>query len=417
MKNFLKVTLSLLGVWSMTSWNASAQSVDAQQPWSVRVAQSEMVRCPQAWQLDFQPRLKWDYCHGVELQAFLNLYDAYGDQRYFDYARQYCDTMTLADGSVQTYRPSELSLDRINTGKIFFRMYEQTKEEKYRLALDNFRAQLVAQPRTKEGGFWHKQVYPNQMWLDGIYMASPFYAEYAYRNNRPRDYQDVIRQFVVVARHTYDPATGLYRHAWDEKHEQPWADKTTGQSAHTWGRAMGWFSMALVDALEFIPTHEEGRDSVMAILQNVAAQIQKWQEPKSGLWYQVIDCSGREGNYLESSASAMFIYTLYKGVRLGYLDPAYLEVAEKGYEGFLKEFIEVDAQGVVSITKACAVAGLGGTPYRSGDYDYYIHEKIRANDPKAVGPFINASLEKERLDRQRAACPLTKSNSKQKNKK
>ena len=286
------------------------KKVSTELPWSVRMAESEMIRCPEAWQLDFQPKLKWDYCHGVVLQAFLNLYDAYGDKKYFDFALAYCDTMTYADGSIVTYRPSELSLDRINTGKIYFRIYEQTKEEKYRRAMENMRAQLVAQPRTKEGGFWHKQVYPHQMWLDGIYMASPFYAEYAFRNNRPQDYQDVIRQFKVVAKHTYDPKTGLYRHAWDERKAQKWADKQTGQSAHTWGRAMGWFAMALVDALEFIPKHEAGRDSVMAILDNVAAQIKRWQDKSTGVWYQVIDRSGDEGNYLESSVSTMFVYTL-----------------------------------------------------------------------------------------------------------
>ena len=373
------------------------KKVSTKLPWSVRMAESEMIRCPEAWQLDFQPKLKWDYCHGVVLQAFLNLYDAYGDKKYFDYALAYCDTMTYADGSIVTYRPSELSLDRINTGKIYFRIYEQTKEEKYRRAMENMRAQLVAQPRTKEGGFWHKQVYPHQMWLDGIYMASPFYAEYAFRNNRPQDYQDVIRQFKVVAKHTYDPKTGLYRHAWDERKAQKWADKQTGQSAHTWGRAMGWFAMALVDALEFIPKHEAGRDSVMAILDNVAAQIKRWQDKSTGVWYQVIDRSGDEGNYLESSVSTMFVYTLYKAVRLGFIDASYLDVADKGYDGIMKQFVEVDKDGVVSITKTCAVAGLGGNPYRSGEYDYYIHEKVRANDPKAVGPFINLCLERERL--------------------
>lgn len=385
-------------LFSLASF-AQLPKVDTHAPWSVRMAESEMIRCPEAWQLDFQKRLKWDYCHGVELGAFLNLYDAYGDRRYYDYALQYCDTMVHVDGSIETYRPSELSLDRINTGKIFFRIYEQTKDVKYKKALDMLRDQLTCQPRTKEGGFWHKLVYPNQMWLDGIYMASPFYAEYAFRNNRPEDYKDVIRQFVVCGRHTYDPATGLYRHAWDEARKQLWADKKTGQSPHTWGRAMGWYAMALVDALEYIPRHEAGRDSVMSILDNVVKQIKRWQDKDSGLWYQVIDRSGEEGNYLESSVSTMFVYTLYKGVRLGLIDPSYLEVAERGYQGVLKHFIEVDANGVVSLTRTCAVAGLGGKPYRSGDYAYYISEKVRANDPKAVGPFINASLERERLQK------------------
>ncbi len=382
---------------SLLSWGQ--KRIDANAPWSVRMAQSEMTRCPEAWQLDFVKTPKWGYCHGVVLCAMLNLYDAYGDEQYRNYALQYCDQMIHDDGSITSYRPSDLSLDGINAGKILFRIYEQTKNIKYQKALNLLRAQLACQPRTKEGGFWHKLRYPNQMWLDGIYMGSPFYAEYAFRHNQPEDYQDVIRQFIVCARHTYDPTTGLYRHAWDEARKQPWADKKTGQSPHTWGRAMGWYAMALVDALEFIPPHEPGRDSVMSILDNVVKQIARWQDKKSGLWYQVIDRSGDKGNYLESSVSTMFIYTLYKGVRLGLIDASYLNIAERGYQGVLDHFIEVDENGVVSITQTCAVAGLGGTPYRSGDYDYYINETIRSNDPKAVGPFINASLEREHLQR------------------
>lgn len=387
----------LLGAFLSPLQLFASKPVDKKMPWSVRMAESEMIRCPESWQLDFQPKLKWDYCHGLELQAFLDVYDAYGDKRYFDYALAYADTMTHADGSIVTYKPTELSLDRINPGKFYFRIYEQTKDEKYKKALDLLRSQLDNQPRTAEGGFWHKKVYPHQMWLDGVYMASPFYAEYALRNNRPQDYPDVIKQFIVIARHTYDPVNGLYRHAWDESREQEWADKVTGQSAHSWGRAMGWYAMALVDALNFIPKHEAGRDSMLVILNNVAAQAKKLQDKKSGVWYQVLDRSGDKGNYLESSVSAMFVYTLYKAVRMGYIDKSYLDVAEKGYNGILKNFIEVDNKGVVSITKACAVAGLGGKVYRSGDYDYYINETIRANDPKAVGPFILASLERERL--------------------
>lgn len=394
-KNFRN--LLLLGTLLFSNQIQSQQTVSEDLPWSVRMVESEMVRCPESWQLDFQPRLKWDYCHGLELQAILDVYDTYGDDKYFKYALAYADTMTNDDGSIVTYKPTELSLDRINPGKFYFRIYEQTKDEKYKKALDLLRNQLDNQPRTKEGGFWHKKIYPHQMWLDGIYMASPFYAEYAYRNNRPQDYQDVIKQILIIANHTYDSANGLYRHAWDENREQKWADKLTGQSAHSWGRAMGWYAMALVDVLDFIPKHEAKRDSVLYVLNNVAKQVKRLQDSKTGLWYQVLDKSGDAGNYLESSVSTMFVYTLFKAVRMGYLDQSFLKVAEDGYRGIVSNFIEVDKNGVVSLTKACAVAGLGGNPYRSGDYDYYINEKIRTNDPKAIGPFIMASLEWERL--------------------
>lgn len=375
-----------------------AQTVDANQPWSVRMAESEMIRCPESWQLDFQPRLKWDYCHGVEMKGFTDLYLKYGNRRYMDYVLAYCDTMTYADGSIVTYKPSELSLDRINSAKLFFQAYKETGDEKYMKALRLVRGQLTYQPRTKEGGFWHKLIYTRQMWLDGLYMAEPFYAEYAASFGQPEDFKDIALQFEVVAKHTYDPSNGLFRHAWDEARQQKWADPKTGQSAHCWGRALGWYAMALVDALEFVPeSASKERASMISILEKVASAVKKYQDAKTGLWYQVMDRSGDEGNYLESSCSAMFTYSLYKAVRLGLLDKSYLDVAEKGYDGIVRNFIEVELSGVVNLTRACAVAGLGGTPYRSGDYEYYINEKIRSNDPKAVGPFILASLEYESL--------------------
>ncbi len=396
----LKNTVVSLALCSSVLTANAQQKVDNTLPWSVRAARSEMVRHPEAWQIDFVKRLDWGYCHGVVLQACLNIYDRYNLQDMYDYTVAYCDTMINDEGEIVRYRPADLNLDRINTGKILFRIYEQTKDPKYRKAMDRLRHQLTAMPRTTEGGFWHKQRYPNQMWLDGIYMGSPFYAEYTFRNNRVEDYKDVIRQFNLAARHTYDPKTGLYRHAWDEKRTQQWADKETGQSAHTWGRAMGWFAMALVDALEFIPKHEAGRDTMMMTLNNVALQIKNWQDKESGVWYQVIDRSGDKGNYLEATVSTMFVYTLYKAVRMGYIDKSYIAVADRGYEGIQKEFIQVDADGVVNIKQCCAVAGLGGTPYRSGDYEYYINEWIRDNDPKAIGPFINLCLERELLGKE-----------------
>lgn len=371
-----------------------------QKPWSVRMAESEMVRNPESWQVDFQPSLKWDYCHGLELGAMMDVYDRYGDAKFYEYALAYADTMVNEDGTIKKYKLTDYSLDRINSGKMLFRIYEQTKNDKYQKALDLLRSQFDGQPRNADGGFWHKKVYPNQMWLDGLYMGTPFLAEYAYRNNEPQDYQEVINQIKIVARHTYDPANGLFRHACDVSKREKWADKETGQSQHCWGRALGWYMMAIVDDLDFIPQHEPGRDTVLVILNHIAETLKKYQSPE-GLWYQVMDKSGEPGNYLESSCSAMFVYSLFKAVRKGYIPSSYFAVARKGYEGILNEFIKVDDNGLVSITKACAVAGLGGKNYRMGDYDYYIHEQIRDNDPKAVGPFILASLEWEGLPKEK----------------
>lgn len=364
--------------------------------YAIKMADSEMARYPESWQLDFQTGLKWDYCHGLELQAFLDLYDRCGDQKYFDYALAYADTMIRDDGSITAYKLDEYNIDRINSGKFLFRIYDKTKNEKFKKAIDLLRSQLDTHPRNDDGGFWHKQIYPHQVWLDGIYMGSPFLAEYAARYNRPQDFADVINQIVVAAAHTYDPSNGLYRHAADVSRQMFWADKTTGQSAHAWGRAMGWYAMGILDALDFIPTNQEGRDEVLKIFNNIASQLKRIQDKDSGVWYQVLDRSGDEGNYLESSCSAMFIYSLFKGVRLGYIDASYKEIAERAYQGYIRTFVEFGSDGLMNINQACAVAGLGGANNRSGDYDYYINEQIRANDPKAVGPFIMAVLEREK---------------------
>ena len=389
-----KVFTILAACFAMT---AQAQAVSKDLPWSVRMTESEIVRCPESWQLDFQPRLKWDYCHGLELQAMLDVYDRYQDPKIRDYAIAYADTMINDNGEILTYKLHEYNIDRLNPGKYLYQVYNITKDPKYKKAIDLLRSQLDTHPRNEDGGFWHKKIYPNQMWLDGLYMGAPFYAEYAMRNDRVNDYQDVINQFVTSAKHTYDPANGLYRHATDVSKKERWADPVTGQSQHSWGRAMGWYAMALVDALDFIPKSEANRDSMLQILDNVAFQIRRLQDPETGVWYQVLDKSGEPGNYLESSASAMFVYSLFKAVRMGYLDESYLDVALKGYHGIIDQFITVDENGVVSLNQACAVAGLGGKNYRMGDYDYYINETIRSNDPKAVGPFIMGSLEYERL--------------------
>lgn len=398
-KNILMGCLGvMLSVIGMAQTNESFPK--EQKPWSVRMVESEMVRNPESWQVDFQPSLKWDYCHGLELGAMMDVYDRYGDAKFYEYALAYADTMVNEDGTIKKYKLTDYSLDRINSGKMLFRIYEQTKDDKYKKALDLLRSQFDGQPRNADGGFWHKKVYPNQMWLDGLYMGTPFLAEYAYRNNESQAYQEVINQIKIVARHTYDPANGLFRHACDVSKREKWADKETGQSQHCWGRALGWYMMAIVDDLDFIPQHEPGRDTVLVILNHIAETLKKYQSPE-GLWYQVMDKSGEPGNYLESSCSAMFVYSLFKAVRKGYIPSSYFAVARKGYEGILNEFIKVDDNGLVSITKACAVAGLGGKNYRMGDYDYYIHEQIRDNDPKAVGPFILASLEWEGLPKEK----------------
>lgn len=396
MKSYSPIKLVLVCMLSFMGVTLMAQTVSRSKPWSVRMAESEMIRTPKGWQLDFSTAPKWNYCHGLVLQSMMDVYDRYGDKKFYDYALAYADTMVQNDGSIMTYKVDDYTFDRLNSGRILFRIYEQEKQEKYKKAMDLLRTQFDGHPRNDDGGFWHKKVYENQVWLDGVYMSMPYYAEYAFRNNDVDVYQDIVNQFRTVAKHTYDVENDVYRHACDVSKRQKWADPVTGQSQHCWGRAMGWFAMACVDVLDFMPEHEPGREEILAILEKLVKQIKARQDTKTGVWYQVIDRSGDEGNYLEATCSTMFVYTLLKAVRNGYIDPSYKDVAEKGYRGILKEFVKVDENGIVSIEKCCAVAGLGGKNNRSGDYQYYLNEPIRANDPKAVGPFILASLEWER---------------------
>jgi rhamnogalacturonyl hydrolase YesR/lysophospholipase L1-like esterase len=371
-------------------------------PWSVRMADSVMKRTPNPLLLDVAGDTpKWDYTQGLLLLGFQQLAQRTDDRRYANYVMTYFDQMIDSEGRIRAYKLEELSLDRVTPGKDLFALYEKTHGEKYRKAIETLRQQLREQPRNPDGGFWHKKRYPRQMWLDGLYMAAPFLAQYAKTFNEPAAYADVIDQFVLMEKHARDEKTGLLVHGYDDAREQKWADPKSGKSPAFWGRAMGWYAMALVDTLDFVPLDHPRRGELIAILNRLAEAIVKVQDPKSGVWWQVLDQPGREKNYLESSASAMFTYALLKGSRLGYLDAKYRAVGRRAYQGLLDTFITVDADGLVSINQAVAVAGLGGDPnaegrYRDGTYDYYVTEKTRSNDPKAVGPFIYASLEMER---------------------
>ena len=360
---------------------------------AVRMADSEMKQFPEAWSVDYNPKPAWNYTQGLIAQSMVEVWKATGNKAYFNYAKMYADELIGEKGDILGYKMEEHNMDCLNSGKFLFDLFSVTKEEKYRLAILLLREQIKTQPRTSEGGFWHKQRYPNQMWLDGIYMGSPFYAQYAMIFQDPKLFEDVVGQFVVVNKHTYDKKTGLNYHGWDESKQQQWSNPKTGCSPNFWGRAEGWYVMALVDVLDFLPADQTGRSQILSILKQVAEGIKKYQDPKTGLWYQVLDQGGREGNYLEATASSMFTYALLKAVRKGYLGKDFKAVALKAYSGILKNLINYNNDGTISLTKCCAVAGLGGNPYRSGSYEYYIKEPVRDNDPKGVGPFILASLE------------------------
>jgi unsaturated rhamnogalacturonyl hydrolase len=366
--------------------------------WSSRMAESMMKRTPDPLLLD-SDKPKWDYTQGLVLKAMFDLAQRTGDERYRQYAKAWYDGMIDADGTIHVYRLDEYSLDRINPGKNLFLLYEKTHDEKYRKAIETLREQLRGQPRNADGGFWHKKRYPHQMWLDGLYMAAPFLAQYGKVFHEPAAFDDVVNQFALMEKHARDETTGLLTHGWDESREQKWADPKTGRSPAFWGRAMGWYAMGLVETLDFIPPDHPRRGELIAILQRLSEAITKVQDAKSGVWWQVVDRPGREKNYLESSSSAMFTFVLLKSSRLGYIDAKYGDIGRRAYNGILKEFIEVDKENLVTIHRAVQVVGLGGDPekerYRDGTYEYYVTEKVRDNDPKAVGPFIFASMEME----------------------
>ena len=368
-------------------------AVNASQKYYVQMANSQMKRNPQSWMIDFAKTLRWDYCQGLELQAFYKVWEKTKDKRYFDYMKSYTDTIIDSNGKIIVYKKSDYNIDKVNPGKFLFLLYSTTKEEKLRIAIDSLYSQLQSHPRTSDGGFWHKKVYPHQMWLDGLYMGTPFLAEYAMRNNLPASTDDAIHQILTMAKHGYDAKTGLYYHGWDESRSQRWSNPKTGQSPNFWSRSIGWYMMSMVDALDFIPASHPQRDEVIKILQNLTDSLLNFNDPKTGMWYQVTDKTDEKGNYLESTGSSMFIYSMVKAGQKGYLPKSYLKKGKSLYKQFVKTFIKTNNDGTISVTNCCAVAGLGGDKnYRDGSFEYYISEPVRDNDPKAVAPFMMVSV-------------------------
>ncbi|WP_246859294.1 glycoside hydrolase family 105 protein [Spirosoma sp. KCTC 42546] len=378
-----------------TAFAQPAPTVATNAPWSVRMADSDMIRNPKGWMLDFSKEPRWGYCNGLVCSALEQLWKKSGDEKYYTYIKGYADDLINPNGTIKTYTLSQYNIDAVNSGKILFALYEKTHDPKYEKAIRLLRSQMLTHPRTSEGGFWHKKHYPHQMWLDGLYMASPFLAQYAQVFNEPALFADVANQIQLIDRHNKDPKTGLYYHGWDESKEQRWADKETGKSPHVWGRGMGWYAMTLVDVLDYFPNDHPQRKQIIAITNQLAQTLATYQDKQTGLWYQVMDVGKQDGNYLESSGSTMFVYFLIKAAKKGYIDQKYADVARKGYDGILTNFIKTQPTGIVTITDACAGAGLGGTPYRDGSYEYYCKEAKRDNDPKSVGPFIMLALEFE----------------------
>ena len=361
-------------------------------PWSVRVAESVMKRNP-------VNHRRWDYTAGVVLGAIERVGLARRDTAMLAYVKRNMDRFVDADGTIGGgYELGEFNIDAIAQGRLLFGLHARTKDARYRKAADVLRDQLRRQPRTAEGGYWHKQIYPQQMWLDGLFMGQPFYAQYAKEYGEPAAFDDIARQFLLVARHTRDPRTSLMYHAWDAARAQPWADKQTGLSQNFWGRAMGWYVVGVVETLDHFPPNHPDRAAIIQTLRDAAEGIARVQDPVTGLWWDVLDQPNRAGNYLEASASSMFAYALAKGARLGYLDARYRAVAQRGFDGLLRNLVRENADGTVSLTNVVQVSGLGGNPRadgstRDGSFGYYVSEPVVTDDYKGVGPFILAALE------------------------
>ena len=389
---------------------------------------SEMQRTPQSYMLDFSNHPKWSYVMGIELEGMLDTYLKYGDQKILDYCKLYTDTMINDKGEIRGFNLLDYNLDNIRTGHFVTRMYQQQPEAKNLIAMQTLMKQLQSQPRTvADKVYWHKAIYAYQVWLDGIFMGLPFRCLTAPITTSAKDkkkgavekiYDDAVNQLLITYNRTLDPKTGLNRHAYDENRNMFWADKQTGLSQHCWGRAQGWFTMALIEVLDALPEDYARRAEVIDLLKKDLDAVIKWQDKKTGVWYQVMDQPGRKGNYQESTCSSMFAYALLKAYRKGYLGTKYREAGIKAYRGIINNFIRVNADKTISLTQCCSVAGLGPgispevesalkkinpkakakeNKRRDGSYDYYLSEQIRENDAKGVGPFIWASLEMEQM--------------------
>ena len=393
------------------------------QHYSEWLTYSEMQRVPKSFLLDFSTKPKWSYVMGIELEGMLDTYLTYGGEAIRQYCQEYTDTMINPKGDIRGYDILDYNLDNIRTGHFVTRMYNLYPEPKNKIAINTMMKQLQNQPRTiADKVFWHKAIYAYQVWLDGIFMGLPFRCLTAATQLKPKEavkiYDDAVNQLKITYQRTLDPKTGLNRHAYDETRDAFWSDNETGLSQHCWGRAQGWYSMALIEVLDALPEDYSRRGEVLDLLQKDLDAVIKWQDAKTGTWYQVMDSPEREGNYLESTCTAMFAYVLLKAYNKGYLGEQYRDAGIKAYKGLIKNMIRVNADKTISLTNCCSVAGLGpaATPQvieamkkinpkgsvkenkrRDGSYAYYLDEPIRDNDAKGVGPFIWASLEIEKL--------------------
>ena len=388
--------LSLLLFIALTACNFISENKNrkaVENKWSVRIANTVLARSDKLiYYVDQSPKWAYDVAFlGMAVNKLGSI-----DSKYSKYMEDWVNFFVQPDGTVKDYMPEEYNLDRIFPGRNIFDVYAKTPDLRYRIALNNFIEQLKSHPKTNSGGYWHKKIYPWQMWLDGIFMASTYMAQYAKEFNEPEWFDAATTQVKMIYEKTLDTNSGLLMHAWDESRTQKWCDPETGKSHYPWSRATGWYLMAIEDILEFLPDSHADRADIILILQETCEALLKVRDPKTGLWFQVLNYGGREGNYLEGSGSAMFAYVFARGVHKGYLNNKYLAIANSSFEAIIKELITIDDKGLVTMHNICGGCGLGGNPYRDGSYEYYVNEKRVNNDPKGIAPLILAALELNR---------------------
>lgn len=395
MKFQVNLLISIVALVSMACSDSSNHQKEI--PSSVTLADNFMKLFPDTIAYTSETKsYKWNYEQGLMYEAFYQTWKHSDDKKYFDYMKKNVDYYVESNGTIKTYKLSDFNIDNVAPGRALLRLYAESKNEKYKKAADTLREQLRLQPRTEEGGFWHKKIYPYQMWLDGLYMGEPFYAMYSQMFDEPNSFDDIADQFIFINNHLRDSETGLYFHGWDESKQQKWADPVTGRSPNFWGRSIGWYMMGLVDVLDYFPINHPKRNTLLEIFKKLSESLIDFQDPKTKLWYQVVDNGNKNGNYLEASGSLMFIYSFAKGANKGYLDRRYHNIAIEGFHSVFENFVSKDDKGLIYLNNICAGAGLGGNPYRDGSFEYYVNEAKRTNDFKGYGSFILAAIEIEK---------------------
>lgn len=325
---------------------------------------------------DLPPKGHFHYHQGVFLSGVYKTYKLCGDERYFDYMKDWVDSCIDEEGNIKDYNTGQL--DDLQPGILLYPLLERTGDVRYRKILDTIMPVIRDFPRNEAGGFWHKHWYPHQMWLDGLYMAGPITAEYAAKFDAPEYFDILAKQALLMEEKTRDAETGLWYHAWDCIKAEIWANPETGRAPEFWGRSIGWVPVAVLDDLDFMPESHPKYQELQRLVKELLEAVSKFQS-EEGRWYQVVNKGHVEGNWLENSCSCLYVAAICKAVRKGLLPTEYLKAAKKGYEGVIKS-LEWDGDNLL-VGNVCIGTGVG-------NYDYYIHRPTSINDLHGVGAFL-----------------------------